>query len=261
MRINDDAAGRHEFRPAKMLAAFMLALQLVAPRAHAQTATEAARPNDAKASSEIDQTIFLTNLTQRNDLNDVQTDLRNMLPRARIYLVSSQNAISIHGTPDDIQLAQKLVAELDLPRKIYRLTYTITDMDSGKGTGAQTFALIAASSERTTFKHGSKVPIVTGSFDTGSSAANTQVQYLDVGLAIEFTVEARAGGVDLKSKVEQSTLAEDKSGVGPQDPVVRQSVLEGSTALTLGKPLVLGALDIPGTTRKQEISVVSELVK
>jgi type II secretory pathway component GspD/PulD (secretin) len=261
MRFNNDAAGRHVVRPAKMLAAFMLALLLVARGAHAQTATEAARPNDAKSSTEIEQTIFLTNLTQKNDLNDVQTDLRNMLPQARIYCVASQNAISIHGTPDDIQLAQKLVAEFDRPRKIYRLTYTIIDMDSGKRTGAQTFALIAASSERTIFKQGSKVPIVTGSFETGSSAANTQVQYQDVGLAINFTVEGRADGVALQSKVEQSTLAEDKSGVGPQDPVLRQSVLEGSTALTLGKPLVLGSLDIPGTTRKQEISVVSELVK
>jgi len=38
-------------------------------------------------------------------------------------------------------------------------------------------------------------------------------------------------------------------------------VLEGTSALTLGKPLILGSLDIPGTTRKQEIAVVSELVK
>jgi type II secretory pathway component GspD/PulD (secretin) len=261
MRVMNHAAERHGFRPAKMLSALMLGLLLVARGAHAQTTSAAAKPDDAKASPEIEQTIFLTNLTQKNDLNDVQTDLRNILQHARIYGVVSQNAISIHGTPDDIQLAQKLVTELDRPRKIYRLTYTITDMDGGKRTGAQTFALIAASSERTIFKQGSKVPIVTGSFDTGSSAANTQVQYQDVGLAINFTVEGRAAGVALQSKVEQSTLAKDKSGVGPQDPVLHQSVLEGSTALTLGKPLVLGSLDIPGTTRKQEISVVSELVK
>jgi len=86
------------------------------------------------------------------------------------------------------------------------------------------------------------------------------VQYQDVGLNIEFTAEGRADGLSLRSKVEQSSLAEQKSGVGLQDPVLSQSVLEGSTALTLGKPLILGSLDIPGSTRKQEIAVVAELV-
>jgi hypothetical protein len=31
--------------------------------------------------------------------------------------------------------------------------------------------------------------------------------------------------------------------------------------LANGKPLILGSLDVPGNTRKQEIEVVAELVK
>jgi hypothetical protein len=31
--------------------------------------------------------------------------------------------------------------------------------------------------------------------------------------------------------------------------------------LTLGKPLVLGSLDMPGTTRHMDVEVVGELVK
>jgi len=38
-------------------------------------------------------------------------------------------------------------------------------------------------------------------------------------------------------------------------------VLDDTSTLTPGKSLVLGSLDIPGTTRKQEIEVVAELVK
>jgi len=37
--------------------------------------------------------------------------------------------------------------------------------------------------------------------------------------------------------------------------------LEESSTLVLGKPLVLGSLDVPGGTRKQEIDVVAELVR
>jgi hypothetical protein len=34
--------------------------------------------------------------------------------------------------------------------------------------------------------------------------------------------------------------------VGEQDPIVRQTVLEGTSFLTLGTPLMLGSVDIPG---------------
>lgn len=42
-------------------------------------------------------TLFLTNLTGVSQGNDVVTDLRNMLPRAKIYRVESANAISVQG--------------------------------------------------------------------------------------------------------------------------------------------------------------------
>jgi type II secretory pathway component GspD/PulD (secretin) len=263
MKLNEAAPARRVYCSAKILTAFALAVVLAAPAAFAQTPASDAKPADAKPADTrpdtgIDQTFFLTNMTQEHDLNDVQTDLRNLLAgRTRIYAIPSLNLISIHGSPEDIERARKLITELDRPRKIYRLTYTITETDNG----TQTIALVATSGDKTTFKQGSKVPIATGSYDSDNSKANTQFQYLDVGLNIEFTVEGRGDGLSLNSKVAQSSLAEEKSGFGPQDPVLRQTVVEGTSALTLGKPLILGSLDIPGTTRKQEIAVVSELVK
>ena len=59
----------------------------------------------------------------------------------------------------------------------------------------------------------------------------------------------------------QSSIAEEKSGVGEQDPIVRQTVLEGSSILAPGKPLTLGSLDIPGSTRRLEVEVVLEAVR
>jgi hypothetical protein len=81
------------------------------------------------------------------------------------------------------------------------------------------------------------------------------VQYVDVGLSIEATID----GSRLRTKVEQSTIADEKSAVGAQDPVIRQGVLEETSTLVEGKPLVLGSFDIPGTARHEEIGVVSEL--
>ena len=121
--------------------------------------------------------------------------------------------------------------------------------------------MIVAAGGKTVVKQGNRVPLVTGSSNAGSSAPNSQVQYVDVGLNIEASLEGNSDGLRLHSKVEQSSLAEEKSGFGAQDPVIRQTMLEGMSTLAQGKPMVLGSLDIPGSTRHEEIEVVSELVR
>ena len=62
------------------------------------------------------QTFYLTNAWQQNDLNDVQTAIRNVLPNTNVYGVHSQNAIVMRGTPDELLLAQKLINDLDKAR-------------------------------------------------------------------------------------------------------------------------------------------------
>ena len=62
------------------------------------------------------QTFYLTNAWQQNDLNDVQTALRNVMPNAKVFGVAGQNAIVMRGTPDELLLAQQLVDDLDKAR-------------------------------------------------------------------------------------------------------------------------------------------------
>ena len=100
---------------------------------------------------------------------------------------------------------------------------------------------------------------MTGSVST-SGGAQTQVQYLDIGLNIDASIEESADGVKLNTQVEQSSIAEEKSGLGTQDPIVRQAKLEGTSILTAGKPLILGSIDIPSTAKRLDIEVVMEHV-
>lgn len=236
-----------------------LALTLSGFSAWAQTAPAAEKP-----SVDSVQTFYLTNVvSQSNDGNEILTAMRNILsPRTtKVYFVPGQNAIVVRATPDDLALAQKLIKDLDRPKKTYRLTYTFTEMDGGKSIGTQHFAMIVVSGERTTLKQGSKVPLVTGSYDSGKSQAQTQVTYEDVGLNFDVSLDESVNGVRLRSTVEQSSVAEQVSGVGPQDPVIRQTVLRSTSFLTPGKPLILGSLDIPGSTRRLDVEVVMEAVK
>jgi hypothetical protein len=222
----------------------------------ALTAASQAQAAEEKAGPEVYQTLYLTNLTQQNDANELLADLRNMLPKAKTYYVPSQSAISIRASAEDIALAQKILSDLDKTKKIYRLTYTMTERDGAKTIGVEHFSIIVASGSRTDLKQGSRVPVAV------SGAANSEITYLDVGQEIEASLDGYLDGVRLRTKVVQSGIAEDKSGAaGTQDPVIRQTTLEGTSTLVQGKSLVLGSLDIPGSTRHQEVEVVSELVR
>ncbi len=257
MRLICDVTGRRMMGFLQVLLSFTLGFALFVPGAHAQAQQAGQNSAEQKPGSEPYQTLYLTNLTQPSDANEIMTALRNMLPRAKLYYVDAENAISLRGSQDDLLLAQRMLSDLDRPRRLYRLTYTITQTDNGKRIGSQHYSLIVLSGGKAVLRQGSRVPIVTGGVNGGTASQNFQVQYLDVGL----NIEAHLDGERLNSKVEQSSLAVEKSGLGVQDPVIHQTVLEGTMSLVEGKPLVLGALDIPGSTQHREIEVVSELVR
>ena len=146
------------------------------------------------------------------------------------------------------------------PPKSYRLTYTLTETDGNKRSGTQHFSMIVVTGRKTVLKQGSKVPIVTGAFNSGGSQMHNEFQYLDVGLSIEAHLDDSAHGLQLDTEVQQSSIAEEKSSVGIQDPIVRQSNLESTSILTQGKPLMLGSMDIAGSARRLDIEVVLEPV-
>lgn len=236
-----------------VIAAGAALVMLSSPGARAQEQAAAQKP------SESYQTLYLTNSSGQHDVNDIQTDLRNMLPSAKMYYVSTGNAISMRGSTEDIAMAQKILAEIDRPRKAYRLTYTISDA-SGQGNGQHLALIVTQGAGKTILKQGSRVPIMTGSYANGSSQ-NTEIQYVDVGMAIEASLNGDGEVLRLQSKVEQTRVADEKSNVGIQDPVIHQSVLEEQSAVVPGKSVVLGSMEAPGGGRKIEVSVVAEAVK
>ena len=211
---------------------------------------------------EPQQTFFLHNLTEQNNMNDIQTALRSMMPRARFYGVYSSGAITMEGTPDEIAKAQKLISELDRPRQSYRLIFTFTDMENGKRTGTHRATLVAPMGWKTTLRLGNKVPIATEAAEGKSGQSpQTEFQYLDVGLSIVATLEGTPEELELRSHIEESSVAAEKPVGGVPDPVIRQSVLDGAAPLTPGKAVVLGSVDVPGTGRSEEIAVVAEAVE
>jgi general secretion pathway protein D len=275
------------------------------------------------------QTFYLTNAWQQNDLNDVQTALRNVMPNAKVYGVQSQNAIVMRGTPDELLLAQQLIDDLDKARgevvvdiavlevsKNWERTLGIswpssigvalqpncaatnscsTSTTSGTGTsgtgtgtgtstnnptlfnlahlnstdfavsvGSATLNLLltdnntkvlqsprirATDAQKATMKIGSRIPIATGSYQTGaatalvSSLVNTQFQYQDVGVNIEMTPSVHYDhDVTLKIKIEVSTVSGNDTISGVTEPIISQRVVDQTIRLREGEASILGGI-------------------
>jgi type II secretory pathway component GspD/PulD (secretin) len=213
--------------------------------------------NNATKHRDLDDTVvhtfYLNNVSQQADANEIVTGLRNTLPSDdKIYVVADQNAIVMTATAEHIVLAQKLIHDLDRPKKNYRLTYIVTEMDGSKQIGTQHYAMILASGQTTSLKLGNRVPIATG---TGNQ---TQVTYIDVGMNIDVTLTGMGDGAMLKSSVDQSDAAPQKPEAAIQQPIIRQASLKGESFLAPGKTLALGSLDIPGSTSHLNFDVVMD---
>jgi type II secretory pathway component GspD/PulD (secretin) len=217
--------------------------------AHAQQTAPA--PVAAKPTYPVRE-FFLRYANTQAEQNEVLTALRNIAtPQLRVFLVPSQSKIVATGSPEDMKTIETMLAALDVAHKLYRVTYTFTESDGGKRIGLEKYSMTLASGQRMQMKQGSRIPLVTGGSKTDPGSQRT---YLDVGLNFDSQVDEYGSGVRLKARVEQSSLAEEKSGVGPEDPIIRQTYVEGTTTAALGKPVLLGSLDVYGSTRHIEVS-------
>ena len=281
------------------------------------------RSKRAELDEQAVQTFYLANAWQQNDLNDVQTALRNVMPNAKVYGVASQNAIVMKATPDELLLAQKLVNDLDKSRPevvvdiavlevskswernlgitwpssagvqlqpptssastttcptgstdctptstsqnptLFNLAH-LTSNDFAVTVGAATAnALLtdnntkilqnprirAADQQKSTFKVGSRIPIATGSYQTGaatalvSSLVNTQFQYQDVGVKIEVTPTVHFDrDVTLKINIEVTAQSGSVTISGITEPIISQRVAEQTILLREGEANILAGI-------------------
>jgi general secretion pathway protein D len=277
------------------------------------------RAKRTELEEEAVQTFYLTNAWQQNDLNDVQTALRNVLPTAKVYGVASQNAIVMRATPDELLLAQKLINDLDKARPevvvdiavlevsknwernlgiswpanvgvtlqntpstsassststttsgntsnsltLYNLAH-LNSTDFAVTMGAATANMLLTSSDtkilqnpriratdqqKATMKIGSRIPIATGSYQTGaatalvSSLVNTQFQYLDVGVDIEVTPTVHFDhDITLKIKIGVTSQSGSTTISGVTEPIIAQKTSEQVVRLHEGEANILGGI-------------------
>jgi general secretion pathway protein D len=109
--------------------------------------------------------------------------------------------------------------------------------------------LRATDGQKANLKIGERIPIATGSYQTGaataivSSLVNTQFQYIDVGVNMEMQPTIHYNGdVSLKVKVEISSETGSTTISGVTEPIIGQQSVEETIRLKEGESNILGGL-------------------
>ncbi len=281
------------------------------------------------------QTFYLANAAMQNDLNDIQTALRNLLTGAKLYAVPSQNAIVMRATPDELLLAQRVIDDLDKARPEVVVDVAVLEVNRQKernigvslpqsfgltlqansntttgttgsttngSTGTSTTGtttttsnglslnqlgslsasnfgvtvgqatanlllndtdtkvlqnprLRATDGQKADLKVGEKIPVATGSYQTGaatavvSSLVNTQFQYLDVGVEIEVTPTVHYDhDVTLKLKIIVSQTNGSSTISGVTEPIISQRTIDQIIRLKEGEVSILSGILTQQTT-------------
>jgi general secretion pathway protein D len=116
------------------------------------------------------QTFYLANTAQQNDLNDIQTALRNLLVNAKLYGVPSQSAIVMRATPDELLLAQKLISDLDKSRPEVVVDVALLEVNRDK---TRTYGVQLPGSFGLQLQPPNSTSTTTGTTTTGTTTTGT----------------------------------------------------------------------------------------
>jgi general secretion pathway protein D len=107
----------------------------------------------------------------------------------------------------------------------------------------------ASDGQEATLKIGERIPIATGSYQTGaataivSSLVNTQFQYIDVGVNMDMKPTVHYDhDVSMKFKIEVSATNGNSNIGGITEPIITQRVIDQTIRLKDGEPNLLGGI-------------------
>jgi general secretion pathway protein D len=107
----------------------------------------------------------------------------------------------------------------------------------------------ASDGQEATLKIGERIPIATGSYQTGaataivSSLVNTQFQYIDVGVNMDMKPTVHFDrDVSMKFKIEVSATNGNSNIGGITEPIITQRVIDQTIRLKDGEPNLLGGI-------------------
>jgi general secretion pathway protein D len=100
--------------------------QAILPNTIFVTSDSAAKRKELEQN--VMRTFYLKNVTAANDLTEAANLLKSMIDVSRVQLLQGQDALIVRGTPDQMVLAQKLLADIDKPKPEVVIDVTVMEV-------------------------------------------------------------------------------------------------------------------------------------
>jgi len=124
------------------------------------------------------RTFYLRNVSNAAELQEVVGTLKGLLDISRIQVNPTHSTITLRGTPDQLALAEKLVAEVDKPKAEVIIDIEVLEVSSTRlqtlGTTVPTSASISVATAATLASGGSAGLVSLGSVNGGSWVTSIQ---------------------------------------------------------------------------------------
>ena len=145
----------------------------------------------------------------------------------------------------------------------YRLDVSFNELEDGKKLNTRHYSINLTGGRPEDIKIGSRVPVVsaTCSSSSASSPSGEQYQYLDLGTHLSAQLISHGNELHVSGDISSLDTSAGTETSARLSPVIRQIRIEGSTALALGKPIIIGSADDPNSRRQFELEVTVARLK
>ncbi len=172
---------------------------------------------------------------------------------ALLFMIATFGAVKTVRAQDNSKPSSAKEDSVDA----YRLDLSFNELEDGKKLNTRHYSIDLTGGRPDEIKIGTRIPVATAQSGRGED----QYQYIDIGTRIEAQLISH--GDELHVTGEISTV---DTSAGPETsarllPVVRQIRIEGSTALVLGKPIIIGSADDPNSKRQFELEATVTKLK
>jgi general secretion pathway protein D len=217
-------------------------------------------PDSAQKRKDIEDevvgTFYISNSLTQQDLTEIVNGLRQLLDLHRVQQVNAQNAIVIRDTPDKLELASKIIRDIDKAKPEVLLHVQVLSADRDR---LRQLGILPGQNVSLTFNPRCSVqPTNSGCSSSSSTASTTTTSPLQITLNNLAHLASADYSLTLPGASAEAILTDSKTKI-IQDPEIRVTDGEKAT-LKIGQRVPVATGSTQAATGVAATTAVSSLV-
>ncbi len=206
------------------------------------------------------KSLYLSNLSQPNELQDLVNTLRTIGEISRVQQLPFERLVIVRGTPEQLAFAEKIADEIDNAKYRfggmgYRLDFKVSESEGNKKLRSRVYSLVTEAGDSARLDIGRRAA-VQGQSDLSSENKRSADTFAGRGIECRVVAENERT-IDLH--VDTAFSSSGSNGTGSADPT--EFRLKNRATVALGEPTVLGVVDDPNSERTFQIEVTATRIK